>query len=206
MPVARLAIVTPLVELPRSKVHLVSVVGAYEAGRWIDSGEAAHELGLSPARCRQLLRELADARVILRDGGGGGRRFWCEVNPDVFAWRVEWRVSRHELADRLARHDALVATGPIRRFIARPMYARCGDAIARLWSARSAFDDAAEVLVSAPSPTPSTPGSRGQGRAMRRRLSIVPTRAMIGGRATGGVSTSGGASNGVPPGGHGERS
>jgi hypothetical protein len=178
MPAARLAIVLPLTTLPKAKRDLVSIIGAFEGGRWLTSEDAAHELDLSDGRCRAYLRELASERVLLRDGGGADRCFWYEVSPDVGAWKVGWRVTRRELLDRVARYDVEVAAGLAKRLIARPMYARCGAVIARVISARSPVvnpqDEAMEALVSEVVAAAEERASRVKGRAKSRRLTVVP--------------------------------
>lgn len=121
-----------------TKTRIVLAIGAYEGGAWMTAGDVADITGISTARVRKLLAELTDARVLLRDGGGGGRVFWTEVNPDPTMWRwVPWVHDRRGLAMRLNDHLANARRGALRRFIARPMWERCRDAQRALLVERS---------------------------------------------------------------------
>lgn len=153
IPVATLAAFLPLVAPHRNwstKRELVSTIGSYEGGVWFNAPDAAEWLGLSASRCRQLLADLERDRVILRDSGDGGRVFWCEVNPDLTAWRVPWRVTPRRLRERLVWHAEQVMIGPGERLIARPMWRRCPDVIARLIGARSDLTGGASSRANGP--------------------------------------------------------
>ncbi|HJW59781.1 MAG TPA: hypothetical protein VJ931_09135 [Actinomycetota bacterium] len=159
-----------------ARVPVVQAIAAIEGGDWWSAPDVADLTGRTPGRCRQLLAELAEARVILRDGGPGGRRFWCEVNPDWRSWAVPWRHPRRVVRQKLADIRERRSISALHRFIASPMSSRCAEINASLIARDKAQQEAVEAALSrvhgardnAPAPTPyREPRPRGKGGAYR---------------------------------------
>jgi hypothetical protein len=131
-----------------SRVPVVQAIASIEGGDWWSAPDVADLTGRTPGRARQQLAELAEARVILRDGGTGGRKFWCEVNPDWRRWDVPWRhpvrVVRQKLADIRERRSA----SALQRFIASPKHSRYAELTASLGTRDTAQKEAAEIALS----------------------------------------------------------
>lgn len=116
----------------QTKADIISLVGGRVGGDWFTSTEVADYVDRNHGTCRRALQALEGARVILRDGGDGGRRFWCELNPDWEAWRVPWRFPLKDIRRLLAYAQAQADRPPVARLIARPYGARYPAVIARL--------------------------------------------------------------------------
>lgn len=90
-----------------------------------------------------MLGELVEERVILRRLQSGRRPGWCEVNPDVAAWRaVAWAHDPATIEARVALHEKRLrdTSTALERLVSRPIGATQPDLVARLIAARLAPD------------------------------------------------------------------
>src|SRR3546814_4925415 len=88
-----------------TKSRMILALATYVDGGWFNAPDAARLTGISEGRARRLLAELADQRVIVRDGGheaGRQKVFWCEVNPEWRRWEVAWSMPLRDVETRLA--------------------------------------------------------------------------------------------------------
>jgi hypothetical protein len=131
-----------------SKAAIVLLIAGHEGGGWFTSNDLADYTGRTPGPCRRALQELEAERVVLRDGGEGGRLFWCELNPEWEAWRVPWRFPIRVMRQRVAYARQEAAQSAMERFIARPYVARYPRISARLVARDKAARIAAESHLS----------------------------------------------------------
>lgn len=111
---------------------IVGLVASFPEGTWLDGGDVATMVGGNAARARVQLLELTKAKVLERDGGGGGRKFWYRLNPRWRDWRVRWRHDLREVEQRLAWWRERVDRHPLDAISARPNGARYSQISARL--------------------------------------------------------------------------
>jgi hypothetical protein len=126
-----LGLIVPTRSWTPQKHLAVSVIGAVEGGDWWTGDALGRAIGVSEGWGSKLLARLAEDRVLLREGAARGIQ-WSEVNPRWDRWAVEWRVSKRDIADRLAGHAQLIEVGAGKRFSSRSIERECPETLRRL--------------------------------------------------------------------------
>jgi hypothetical protein len=108
-----LGLVAPTKSWTPQKMLAVSAIG--DLPDWWTGETLGRRVGVSEGWGCALLTRLADDRVVTRYGRPRGIQ-WTELNPRWDRWGVEWRVSKHEVLDRLARHAELLSVSAGDRF------------------------------------------------------------------------------------------
>lgn len=105
-----LAVLMPMTAQPESalKWGIISYVGSFAEGTWLDGPELARLTGIAWAR--RHLADLVETRVLDCDDGGGGNQRWYRVNPRWWQWKASARVGQRKAAGvvwthRCAEHE-----------------------------------------------------------------------------------------------------